>query len=111
MNSNIKNLLKVFSSNLFNLVSSVVITFILPVLFEPIDYGYWSLYLLYISYAGFFIFGYCDGIYLNIIGLNYNNLNKSNMKFFLKILSLYLLLLFLIFIPTLLLNKFITNKE
>lgn len=98
-NDTLKNLLKVFSSNLFNLFSSVIITFLLPHIFTPTDYGYWSLYLLYVSYAGFIIFGYCDGIYLKTIGEKYEDLNFPKLKFFLIVLFLYLLIAVSIFLP------------
>lgn len=99
MNDTFKNLLKVFSSNIFNLLSSVIITFLLPNIFGPTDFGYWSLYLLYVSYAGFVIFGYCDGIYLKMIGTKYDNLDFPKLKFFFKILLIYLLFGVFIFLP------------
>lgn len=72
-----KAFIHVLISNLLIVILGVVQSFILPKLLGPYEYGKWSLYLLYISYAGLFSFGFCDGIYLKYGGINYNELDFS----------------------------------
>jgi len=40
-------------------------------------YGYWQLYLFYVTYVGFLHFGWNDGIYLRYGGENYEDLDKK----------------------------------
>lgn len=81
MNKVLKTLLTNFSytltSNLVTLIISVLMVLILPKLIGLNDYGYWQLYLFYISYLGFFNIGWVEGIYLRYGGAEFHQLNKS----------------------------------
>lgn len=80
MNKTLKKILTNFSytltSNLVTLIISTLMILILPKLIGVRDYGYWQLYLFYISYLGFFNIGWVEGIYLRYAGIEYNRLNK-----------------------------------
>ncbi|MBJ8325405.1 hypothetical protein [Streptococcus pacificus] len=80
-NSKIVNLIKNFSyiitSNFLNLFVSTLVILVLPKVIGVASYGYWQLYTFYLTYIGFFHFGWCDGIYLKFGGKNYNDLNKQ----------------------------------
>lgn len=67
------------SANLLNLLISLIVSFIVPKLLGVEQYGYWQLYLFYVSYVGFFHFGVADGIYLRYGGKYYDELDKSLM--------------------------------
>lgn len=67
------------SANFLNLLFSVVVSFVVPKLLGIEEYGYWQLYLFYVSYIGFFHFGLADGIYLRYGGKYYEELDKSLM--------------------------------
>lgn len=54
----------VVSSNIFAILVALFSGFILPKELSIPDYAYYRVYLLYISYAGFFHFGIVNGIYL-----------------------------------------------
>lgn len=54
----------VVSSNVFTILVALFTGFILPKKLSIPDYAYYRVYLLYISYAGFFHFGIVNGIYL-----------------------------------------------
>lgn len=83
----IKSILKVISSNFIVLVSGIIITFILPKMVTPLQYGYYSLFNLYVSYAGITLLGYVDGIYLKYGGKSYEKLNKEEFStYFWKII-------------------------
>ena len=82
MNTKFKNILEnityTFTANILTMLISVIMTLILPKFLGVIDYSYYQLYIFFISYVGFFHFGWIDGIYLKIGGMEYNNLEKSN---------------------------------
>ena len=68
------------TSNLLSLLVSTLVVLILPKLIGVASYGYWQLYLFYVSYVGFFHFGWIDGIYLKYGGAHFEELDK--MRFF-----------------------------
>lgn len=61
---NLINVFMVVSSNIFTILVALFSGFILPKELSIPDYAYYRVYLLYISYAGFFHFGIVNGIYL-----------------------------------------------
>lgn len=73
----LKNFGYVITSNLLTLIVSSLVILILPKVIGMNEYGYWQLYTFYLTYIGFFHFGWCDGIYLKFGGENYSDLNKS----------------------------------
>ncbi|KAB2494536.1 oligosaccharide flippase family protein [Priestia endophytica] len=73
----IRNLSYTFISNFLSLFISTLVVLILPKIIGVEDYGYWQLYLFYISYVGFLHFGWSDGVYLRYGGKEYKDLNKS----------------------------------
>lgn len=64
------------ASNLLSLLVSTLVVLILPKLIGISSYGYWQLYLFYVSYVGFFHFGWIDGIYLKYGGARFEELDK-----------------------------------
>lgn len=63
-------------SNVTSLFISCVLTLIIPKVIGLKSYGYWQLYLFYVSYIGFLHFGWNDGIYLRYGGKEYNELDR-----------------------------------
>ena len=82
MNTKFKNILEnityTFTANILTMLISVIMTLILPKFLGVTDYSYYQLYIFFVSYVGFFHFGWIDGIYLKIGGMEYNDLEKSN---------------------------------
>lgn len=72
----IQNFSYTLSSNLISLIISSLIIFVIPKIIGLEEYGYWQIYLFYLSYVGFLHFGWNDGIYLRFGGEQYNNLDK-----------------------------------
>ena len=66
-------------TNALSFAISALTTFIVPKLLGATNYGYWQLYLFYVSYIGIFHFGWNDGIYLRYGGSNYNDLDKDSL--------------------------------
>lgn len=53
----------VFAQGLSTAVS-VILTLLLPKVLGVAEFGYWQLFIFYLSYVGFFHFGINDGVYL-----------------------------------------------
>ena len=66
-------------TNALSFLISALTTFVVPKLLGATNYGYWQLYLFYVSYIGIFHFGWNDGIYLRYGGSNYNDLDKDSL--------------------------------
>lgn len=65
------------SANLITMVVSIILSLVVPKLLGVEEYGYWQLYTFYVSYIGFFHFGWADGLYLRYGGKYYDELDKS----------------------------------
>lgn len=72
-----KNLSMAFFANAIGLITSSIITFILPKFIGITDYSYYQLYIFYVSYIGFLTFGLTDGIALRYGGKFFEKVNKS----------------------------------
>src|SRR5690554_2109108 len=83
-----KNILLVILSNGVKLLSSIATIFLVPLIFTQQDYGFYKLFLLYISYVGLFHFGFIDGIYLYYGGKDYEELSQSRFSLYTKFLFL-----------------------
>ena len=56
---------------------SVVMSLLVPKVLGIASFGYWQLFIFYVSYSGFFHFGLNDGVYLLEGGKNRDNIDKS----------------------------------
>ena len=86
----VANFSYVVLSNLLTVIVSSLVVLILPKIMGVEEYGYWQLYIFYLSYAGFVHLGWVDGIYLRYGGLEYDDLDKE--KFFSQFLMLLIYL-------------------
>ena len=82
----LKNVLVVLISNLFSVVSGVLIGFIIPKVLGVSEYGYYKTFTLYCSYLGILHFGFVDGIYLKFAGKKYEELDKRQFRTFTRFL-------------------------
>lgn len=73
----LRNIIYAFAAQGISLLLSVLTSLILPKFFDKANYGYWSLFLFYTGYTGFFHFGLNDGVYLKIGGVEYCDMNKK----------------------------------
>lgn len=85
----IANIIKVSTSNILKLLAGILVGFLLPKVIGVTDYGYYKTFTLYASYVGLFHFGLADGIYLKFGGVNYDDLNKEDFRYY---CSFYILL-------------------
>lgn len=73
-----RNFSYTFTSNILATLISMIVTLIVPKLIGVESYGYFQLYMLYITFLGIFHFGLVDGIYLRIGGKRYSELNSND---------------------------------
>ena len=59
---------------------SVIQTLIVPKLLGVEQYGYWQLYIFYVSYVGFFHLGLSSGVYLTTGGQARDEMDKAAIK-------------------------------
>lgn len=78
----IKNIVIVAISNLIKLLSGILVGFLLPKIIGVSDYGFYKTFTLYATYVGVFQFGIEDGIYLKFGGKSFEELKKSNFRFY-----------------------------
>lgn len=78
--SGLKNMFFVVSAQSVSLLLGIARTLILPILLGVTSFGYWQVYLLYISYAGVLAFGFNDGIYLKYGKYEYDKLPKEKFR-------------------------------
>jgi O-antigen/teichoic acid export membrane protein len=105
-----KQIIKLGLKNTFFVILAQTISFILgvaraiiiPIALGVTNFGYWQVYLLYVSYIGLFSFGFNDGIYLRYGKLNYEELPKRKLRtsirgfiIFQLVISIFVLLFFL----------------
>ena len=81
-NKVIRNILKVAGSNIFKLLSGVLVGFLIPKILGVTEYGHYKTFTLYATYVGLFHFGIIDGIYLKYGGYSFEELDKSNFRFY-----------------------------
>lgn len=71
-----KNFAYTIFSNFITLGISTILILVVPKFIGVREYGYWQVYLFYISYVGVLTFGWVDGIYLRYGGTHYEELDK-----------------------------------
>ncbi|NLE06279.1 MAG: polysaccharide biosynthesis protein, partial [Crenarchaeota archaeon] len=75
-------------SNVIKLISSILISFVIPNMLGLTNYGYYKVFILYLTYVGLFHFGFIDGIYLKYGGNDYESLDKKSFRTYFKFLLL-----------------------
>ena len=103
----LKNIIMVLFSNLFSILSGILVGFVIPKMMDVSDYGYFKTFSLYTSYIGLLHLGFIDGIYLIFAGKKYEELDKEKFRLYFKfifimqtIMTLIVLLIALFFLNT-----------
>jgi hypothetical protein len=71
------NLVAAFSAQAVALLSSLVMSLVVPKVLGIEAFGYWQLFIFYCGYVGFFHFGLNDGIYLRLGGADLKSLDNG----------------------------------
>lgn len=100
MKEGIKNSLYMLVSQTVNLILGIIRSVLLPIMLGVVNYGYWQVYILFLSFSGSFTLGISDGIYLRYGKYEYNELPRKKFRttillFVLMQLSFVLVLTFL----------------
>ncbi|WP_127920948.1 MATE family efflux transporter [Bifidobacterium xylocopae] len=69
-----------FFSQGISMCMSALLTLVIPKMLPIEQYGYWQLYLFYVSYVGFFHLGLSSGIYLKMGGISRDKMDKASVK-------------------------------
>ena len=64
-------------ANLVSFLVSVTVILLVPKAIGVVEYGYFQLFLFFISYVGFFHFGWCDGVILRYAGAEWDKLDRA----------------------------------
>lgn len=75
-----KSIAQVFSANFLQLITSIIIGFVLPTILSIEGYANLKTYSLYISYIGLFHFGFIDGLYIKYGGKENKSIDKQKLK-------------------------------
>ena len=75
-----KNIIRVFSTNLIKMCVTFITAFIVPMVLDVDSYGYLKLYQFYVSYIGLTHLGFCDGIYLEYGGKETKNIDAHRLS-------------------------------
>lgn len=99
LRNSMKNIIYTFSAQGISLVLSIFRALIIPKAIGLDEYSFWQLFLFYISFVGFFHFGFIDGIYLKYGGKHYESLDKKlfRSQFLILFISQLIIALVLIF--------------
>lgn len=74
-----KGMLQILIANVFNLILGIILSFLVPKFLSVNSYALYKMYALYITYAGFFHFGYADGMYLKYGGKRIDKINREDL--------------------------------
>lgn len=91
------NIIRIFSANFLTMVSSIIIGFIVPAILSVESYSLVKTYTFYISYIGFFHFGFIDGMYIKYGGKDIKEINRYDYKVEHHIFVAFQILITLIF--------------
>lgn len=73
----IKNIGYAVGANISRILTTLVLTLLLPKLMSVEDYSYWQLYGFYGIYLAHSSIGWCEGTYLKYGGCDYDSLDRS----------------------------------
>lgn len=93
-----KSIFKVFSTNLLQLITNLIIGFVVPSILSVDAYANLKTYTLYLSYIGLLHFGFIDGLFIKYGGKEIKNIDMSVLKGEHKFLIVIEILVSLVFI-------------
>lgn len=87
------NMIFAFTSQGVSFLISILMSLIVPKFLDVEAYGYWQLFIFYVTYIGFFHFGLNDGLYLKLGGVDYQEMDHAEIGSQLKVSVLFQALL------------------
>lgn len=74
------NVAYAFAAQGIALISSFLMTLVVPKVLGVLEYAYWQLFIFYAGYVAVLLFGIGDGVYLRLGGRHYEELDKGALK-------------------------------
>lgn len=81
------NVLKVAFSNICSILAGIIVGFIIPMIIDKGNYGYYKMFTLYYGFVGLFHFGFIDGILLKYGGKRFEDLDKERFRLYFRFIS------------------------
>lgn len=103
-----RNIFKVLFSNIISLLSGILVGFLVPKMMGLVGYANYKTYTLYLTYIALLSLGLGDGLYLRFSGIDKEELDVNQIKYY---LHRYYMQLFLIFIPVFAISLFVIPSE
>jgi len=75
-----KGIFQIAIANIVSLIIGLITNFVLPAFLSIETYAHIKTYAFYISYAGVFTLGYCDGMYLRYGGKSLVDINSEEIS-------------------------------
>lgn len=107
MNEIKKNISYSLLANIVSIIASVAMVLFMPKYMSLEDFGMWQLFLFYLSYSGFFHFGWVDGMYLRYAGSSYEEFDKPKISG--QIYALFIFECFVMLVGNIVCYNFIDN--
>lgn len=85
----VKNVIFAVGANVSRIVTTLILTLILPKVMTVEAYSYWQLYLFYGVYLLYSSLGWCEGLYIKYGGSLYEELDENRMAFQIKMIAFY----------------------
>lgn len=92
------NIVRVLAANCLTVISSVLVSFIVPIILSVENYSYLKSYTFYVSYILFLSLGFVDGMHCKYAGKEENEINKENLKYEHKVYLISQVIFTLIFV-------------
>lgn len=74
------NVAYAFAAQGIALISSFLMTLVVPKYLGVLEYAYWQLFIFYAGYVAIALFGVGDGVYLRLGGKHYRELDRGSLK-------------------------------
>ncbi|HMM07267.1 MAG TPA: hypothetical protein PKD52_11505 [Clostridiales bacterium] len=87
------NMIFAFAAQGVSFGISIMQALVVPKFLNVTDYGYWQLFIFFVSYAGFFHFGLNDGLYLKLGGTPYEEMDHDRIGSQLRVSVIFQILL------------------
>lgn len=73
----IKNVIFAVGANMTRIITTLILTLLLPKIMSVESYSYWQLYHFYATYLVYSTLGWTEGLYMKYGGTDYQGLNKK----------------------------------
>ena len=115
MNQRFRSFAKSFSfvmtGNLYSLLISTLVTFIIPRYFTKETYSYFQLENLYCGYIWLISIGWTDGYYIKYGGEKREDLNKSKISSLISVTSIYSIIVSIILVSVIISTNLESSKK